>query len=64
MWKEDRKQKGLRAWDIKSQNRQNTIPPETLGEKITEKGIKQMCKYQRYLGGMDERLGMCCRDAI
>lgn len=59
MWKGDQKQKGLRAWDIKSQNRQNTIPPETLGEKITEKGIKQMCKYQRYLGDMDERFGIC-----
>jgi hypothetical protein len=33
-------------------------------KKITEKRIKQMCKYQRYLGGMDKRFGMCCGDGI
>jgi hypothetical protein len=46
----------IAGYKVTEQNRLNTIPPETLKKKITEKGIKQMCKYQRYVGEIDERL--------
>lgn len=47
----------IAGYKLTEQNRQNTIPPETLEtqKKMTEKGMKQMCRYRLEHRTVDRR---------